>query len=92
MKIAIWTIKTPKVEWIKDWVKLCPYFTDIENIEYILEKVESGISDMPLNIEESMQWAKNRAQNIKKHWIKADYYIWIEWWTTKIWEKNIFDE
>ena len=88
MKIAIWTIKTPKVEWIKDWINKCPYFTDIENIEYILEKVESGISDMPLNIEESMQWAKNRAQNIKKHWIKANYYIWIEWWTTKIWEKK----
>lgn len=88
MKIAIWTTRLPKVEWIKDWIKNCPYFKDKENIEYILEKVESDISDMPLSKEEIMLWAKNRAQNIKKLWIDADFYIWIEWWTTDIWNKK----
>lgn len=88
MKIAIWTTRAPKVEGIKDWIKNCPYFSNINDIEFILEKVESNISDMPLSIDEIMLWAKNRAQNIKKLWIKADFYIWIEWWTTHIWEKK----
>lgn len=88
MKIAIWTTRAPKVEGIKQWIKQCPYFDNIDNIEYILEKVESGISDMPLSIEETMLWAKNRAQNIKKHSIEADYYIWIEGGTTHIWDKK----
>jgi non-canonical (house-cleaning) NTP pyrophosphatase len=87
MKIAIWTTKTPKVEGVKQAVKECPYFF-WEEIEYILQQVSSDISDMPLSIEETMQWAKNRAQNIKKLGIKADFYVWIEGWTTKIWDKK----
>jgi non-canonical (house-cleaning) NTP pyrophosphatase len=47
-----------------------------------------GVSDMPLSIDEIMLWAKNRANNLYKLWIEADYYIWIEWWTTKIWNKK----
>jgi non-canonical (house-cleaning) NTP pyrophosphatase len=85
MILAIWTLKAPKVEWIKIWVNTCPYFSTIKDkVEYILESVPSDISDMPLSIEETMTWAKNRAQNLKKKWIIADYYIWIEWWTTDI--------
>lgn len=87
MKIAIWTTRTPKVEWIKKWVNECPFFNWIE-VEYILESVSSDISDMPLSIDETMLWAKNRARNLKKSWIIADFYIWIEWWTTSIWEKK----
>lgn len=91
MKIAIWTLKTPKIEWIKSAIKSCPYFTDIkERVEYILESVPSDISDMPLSIEETMNGARNRAQNIKKKWIIADYYVGIEWGTTDImWTKYI---
>ena len=90
MKIAIWTLKTPKVEWVKEAVKNCPYFKDID-IDYILESVSSDISDMPLSFDEIMSWAKNRAQNIKKKWINADFYVWIEWWTTDIgWVKYIW--
>ncbi len=88
MRIAIWTTRLPKVEWIKEWIKSCPYMNHIENIEYILEKSESNISDMPLSIDEIMLWAKNRSQNMKKSWIIADFYIWIEWWTTNIWDKK----
>ncbi len=87
MKIAIWTTRAPKVDWIKKWVSECPYF-DWVNVEYILESVPSDISDMPLSIEETMLWAKNRAGNLKKAWIIADFYIWIEWWTTEIWDKK----
>ena len=89
MRIAIWTLKAPKVEGVKSAVQTCPYFEKIKDqVEYILESVPSDISDMPLSIEETMQWAKNRAQNVKKKWILADYYIGIEWWTTTIGDKK----
>ena len=86
MKIAIWTIRKAKVEWIKEWVSKCPYFKD-KKVEYILEKVSSDISDMPLSLEETMQGAKNRARNLKKKWIDADFYIGIEWWTYIVQDK-----
>jgi non-canonical (house-cleaning) NTP pyrophosphatase len=41
---------------------------------------------MPVSEEENMKWAKNRAENCKKE-IKADFYIWMEWWTTMILDK-----
>lgn len=90
MKIAIWTIKVPKVEGVKEAVSSCPYF-EWEEIEYILQKVESGISDMPLSKEETMIWAKNRATNMRDMGIKADYYVWLEGWTWDImWTKYLW--
>ena len=89
MRIAIWTLKAPKVEGVKSAVQTCPYFEKIKDkVEYILESVPSGISDMPLSIEETMTGAKNRAQNVKKKWILADYYVGIEWGTTDIMGKK----
>ncbi len=87
MKIAIWTTRTPKIEWVMSGVESCPYL-DESIIEYITAKVPSWISDMPLNIWETMLWAKNRAQNLYKTWIFADFYVGIEWWTTEIWRKK----
>ena len=88
MKIAIWTTRKAKVEWIKEWVSKCPYFDDVRNdLTYILEKVPSDISDMPLSLEETMEWAKNRAKNLKKKWVDADFYIWIEGWAYKLWDR-----
>lgn len=89
MKIAIWTLRAPKVEWIKQAVSESPYFSDIiDRVEYILSSVPSEISAMPLSIEEFMLWAKNRAQNLIKTWVQADFYVWIEWWTTDFWWKK----
>jgi len=85
MKIVIWTKAPPKVNAIKDAIEKCIYF-EWKDIEIIDIKVDSGISDMPISIEENMQWAKNRANNTKKEVI-ADLYIWMEGWTTKIWDK-----
>ena len=85
MKIAIWTKSPPKVAAIKEAIKKCIYFK-WKNIEIIEKKVDSGISDMPTSLEENMLWAKKRAKNTKKE-IKADFYIGMEWWTSKIWEK-----
>lgn len=84
MKIAIWTKSPPKIEAIKEAVNDCIYF-EWKKIEYIFEKVESWISDSPTSLEENIEWAKNRAKNLKKVWIEADFYVWMEWWTTKIW-------
>lgn len=88
MKIAIWTTRTPKVEGVKQGILECPYFENKNNIEYILEKVPSDISDMPLSIEETMQGAKNRAKNLVKLGIDADFYIGIEWGVNVVWEKS----
>jgi len=85
MKLAIGTTRAPKIAWIKSWVTACPYLQDTE-VEYFPHNVESGISDMPLTTEEIMLWAKNRAQNLKSL-ESADYYIWIEGGTAKIWDK-----
>lgn len=85
MKIAIWTKSPPKVAAIEEVIKKCIYFEN-KNIEIIPLKVESNISDMPLSIEENMLWAKNRAENSKNE-VSADFYIGMEWWTSKIGEK-----
>jgi len=85
MKIAIGTKSPPKVAAIEEAIKKCVYFKWIE-VELISKKVDSDISDMPLTTEENMTWAKNRAENTSKI-TDADFYIGMEWWTTRIWEK-----
>lgn len=56
-------------------------------VEYLTKGVPSDISDMPISIEEVMEGAKNRANNLKKAGIEADYYIGIEGGTTRFGEK-----
>ena len=91
MKIVIWTQSAPKVEAIKEAINKSPYFNwDI--VEIIDLKVSSEISDMPTSIEENMIWAKNRAINSKKEISDADFYIWMEWWTSFFERNLIFSE
>ncbi len=79
MKIAIGTTSSPKVAWVQEAVALCPYFaSDRNNIEYILEKVPSDVADMPLSLEVTLEWARNRAMNLRKRWAEADFYVGIE--------------
>ena len=87
MKIVIWTQSAPKVEAIKEAIFKIPYFEG-KDIEIIDIKVSSWISDMPTSIEENMIWAKNRALNSKKEISDADFYIWMEGWTSFFWEKS----
>lgn len=87
MKIVIWTTSAPKVEAIKEAIEKCVYFLDDE-IELIDIKVDSGVSDMPTSIEENMIWAKNRALNSKKIIEDADFYIWMEGWTSFFMDKT----
>ncbi len=88
MILAIWTKSPPKVQAIEEASKKCLYFK-WKTIKVISEKVESWVSDMPLSLEENIEWAKNRAKNTKKLLDSqnktADFYIWMEWWTTLIW-------
>jgi len=85
MKLAIWTESPPKLRAIEQSSKDCVYF-ERKNIELLPEKVESWVSDMPISLNETILWAKNRAINISKI-TDADFYIWMEGWTTLIWEK-----
>lgn len=64
---------------VQEAIDVCPYFDDIrDTIEYVLEKVSSDVADMPLSLEVTLEWAKNRAMNLRKEWIEADYYVGIE--------------
>ena len=85
MIIAIWTKNPAKLNAISSGIDTCVYL-NMEDIELISESVESGVSDMPKSLEENITWAKNRAENLRKKWINADLYIWMEGWTTIIWE------
>lgn len=80
MKIAIGTTSPPKVAAIEKVIDSSVFFS-WATIQYVCEKVPSDVSDMPLSLEENMNWAKNRAQNTKKLIDDADYYIGMEWWT-----------
>lgn len=88
MKIAIWTKNTAKLNAVSLWIEKCIYFDNPENIEIIPESVDSEVSDMPISLEENIAWAMNRAKNLIKKWIKAEYYIGMEWGTSIVWEKS----
>lgn len=90
MKISIWSLRWPKLDWVIEWTKSCPYFEQ-DNVEFIPQKVESWVSDMPLSLDETMLGAKNRVQNMLNLWNNSDFYVWLEWWTTIIeWRYFLF--
>ena len=90
MKIAIGTTSSPKVSWVQEAVKVCPYFAyTLEEIEYILEKVPSDVADMPLSLEVTLEGAKNRAQNLIKKGIDADFYVGIEGGVWSVLDKKV---
>ncbi len=89
MKIAIGTLRAPKIDGIKEGVATCPYFAELrDDIEYIIESASSGIAHMPTSIEEVMRGAKNRADNLHAASVVADYYVGIEGGTTYFGEKS----
>lgn len=83
MKIAIGTMRAPKIAGIKEGVLTCPYFADMEeDIVYVAEDAPSGIAHMPTSIDDVMRGAKNRTDFLYGASIVADYYIGIEGGTT----------
>ncbi len=82
MKLAIWTKNKAKIKALTDASDKCVYFTDEITVEWY--SVESWVNDQPKSLEETMLWAKNRAENIKNEWHSADFYIGMEWWLTQV--------
>ena len=88
--IAIGTTRAPKIDGVKEGFSVCaekfPALQD--EICWITEASDSGISDMPLSLEEVLTGAKNRAESLKNKWIEADYYIGTEGGVSKIFGKS----
>lgn len=55
--------------------------------EVLWENVSSNVSDMPSSVEETEQWAINRALKCIA-FDGIDMWIWLEWWVS--YEKNWF--
>jgi len=82
MKLAIWTQNKAKIKGLTDAASNCVYFEGKVEVEGF--NVSSWVNDQPKSLEETILWAKNRAENIKKHWNQADFYVGMEWWLTEI--------
>lgn len=54
--------------------KMFPY----ESFEFEGVSVSSGVNDQPMNNQETMTGAVNRAENAKKNFSSADYWVGIE--------------
>lgn len=86
MLVAIWSLRKPKLEAVELAFQDCPYF-QWKHIKYEARKTASNVSDTPLSLEEIMLWAKNRVKSLRNEVENADFYIWLEWGVSKIWEK-----
>ena len=53
-------------------------FGNVDNYEFIGQSVDSGVSDQPMTSEETLQGAKNRAQNLKLAYPDGEYFVGIE--------------
>ena len=86
LKIAVGTTRAPKVEGVKAGFYECAaHYAPLRGkVEFVFEKTESGVSDMPLSIEETMEGALNRALALLKSGLEADYYVGIEGGTARI--------
>lgn len=75
MKVVVGTQNIPKINAVT--LIFSRYFPD-EEIEVMGAKVDSGVSSHPTSAEESMQGARNRADNTAAVEPDADYYVGIE--------------
>lgn len=79
LTIAIGTKNPAKIKAIQGGVSKIPELTNKEII-YVLQKVKTWVPDMPLTQKDIDEWARNRAENLIKEGIIADFYIGLEWW------------
>ncbi len=77
LTIAIGTENPAKIKAIQAGISEIKELTD-QDIEYIFQKVETWVPEMPLSQEHIDQGAKNRAENLIKLWVQADFYIGME--------------
>lgn len=86
MKIAIATQRPPKVDAVKAALQEYPHL-QWKKFEYVCEKTDSEVSDMPLSLDEMMDGARNRVKNLKLFDTTAELYVGIEWWVTTLEDK-----
>ncbi len=79
LTIAIGTENPAKIKAIQAGINEIKELANQE-IKYIFQKVETWVPEMPLSQEHIDQGAKNRAENLIKSWIQADFYIGMEGW------------
>ncbi len=81
MHFIIGTTNIPKSEAIEHVLRSSPYLTGELSVSKY--KVNSWVPDMPLNLRDIRNGAKNRAQELRKIDSTADFYVWMEWWVYK---------
>lgn len=88
-KFAVGTTRAPKVDGIKAGLEECAlhYPALSGEREFVTQGTESGVSDMPLSIDETMRGAKNRADSLFDTGIDADYFVGIEGGVSRFGEK-----
>ena len=72
MKIIIGSENKAKIEAVQEIIQEYPH---LKNSEILSKEVESGVSDQPKSLEETVQGAMNRAKNI---FSECDYSIGLE--------------
>lgn len=83
IKVALGSMQQPKVEAVKSaFAKIYP----AEEIEVIAQKAASDVDDQPRSVEETSKGAYNRAQNLIKAGVQADFYLGIE---GGVWLNNV---
>lgn len=86
MRVIVWSQNPKKIEAVKAWFKQCKHTKDME-IKTISLDTPSLISETPLTMEETMEWALNRAKFCRRLAPDWNYFIWLEWGTTLISDK-----
>ena len=86
MKIAIGTKRKAKIKGVKKGIAEFIYIQD--TVEFSTHDADSGISHMPLSLDETMSGAQNRALDLKNKNIEADYYIGLEGGLVAVQEKT----
>lgn len=85
MRIAIGSTRGPKVDAAREVITLLTlrgYLEGIGQPEFIERAAESGVTSMPLSLEEVMAGARNRADNLRHALtmenVTADFYVGME--------------
>lgn len=84
MKIAVASLRTPKVEAVRSaFGKMNSRLNSAhESVEFIARKTDSGVSNMPMSIQELMQGARLRVADLRRQLTEVDsdidFYVGLE--------------
>jgi non-canonical (house-cleaning) NTP pyrophosphatase len=77
MLFALGTTNIPKTQALQVALENCPYMTDQE-VDIRGFKVDSGVPDMPLTLEDLRIGAKHRTQEVRQLFPEADFFVGME--------------